>query len=233
MKSFTSSEIEAGTRILLLPLGAWEQHGPHLPLQTDSLIIEKVVEHALNNAELHADEFVVAPTMSITASDEHDDFVGGLSCGTEALVASVVAIARSAWWARGVCIVNGHGGNADALGQISSALSYEKIRATVWSLPAYKGGDFHAGHTETSLLLYLFPELVRMHAIEPGKEHLTTQDVDTMRTHGIRAVSPNGILGDPRRASAEHGKEVLDFYCTSLATTLHTCVTTWTTSTTQ
>ena len=232
MKTFTASELEAGQKILLLPLGAWEQHGPHLPLQTDSLIIEKVIEHALHNAELDADDFLIAPTLSITASDEHEDFVGGLSCGTEALVASVVAIARSAWWTRGVCIVNGHGGNTDALIHISSALDYEGIRATVWSLPAYKGGDFHAGHTETSLLLYLFPELVRLHAIEEGTEDLTTKDFDMMRTDGVRTVSPNGILGDPRHATAEHGKQVLDFYCTSLVKTLQTCTTTWTTPTT-
>ena len=123
--------------ILLLPLGSFEQHGPHLPFDTDTIIIDSVVIHAIRDTQIDANTFVVAPTIAISASDEHAGFPGTLSTGTDALVASVVAICRSASWAQGVCIVNGHGGNADALVRIGSALAYEKINHSIWSLPSY------------------------------------------------------------------------------------------------
>ena len=227
MTTLTSFDITSGTRILILPLGAWEQHGPHLPLNTDSLIIEAVVAHALEKIDSLSDEFLVAPTLAITASDEHDGFAGGLSCGTDALVASVVRIARAARWARGVCIVNGHGGNADALARIASALDYENIAAHIWSLPSYSGGDMHAGRTETSLLLHLHPEFVREESIEQGKVAITQQDFEVMRSHGIQAISPNGVLGDPRSASSAHGVEVLNVYTESLVASLHHCLGAW------
>ena len=134
------------SKILLLPIGAWEQHGPHLPFDTDTIIVDSVVAGALRDTQVDADAFAIAPTIAISASDEHVGFPGTLSMGTEALVQSVVAICRSASWSLGVCIVNGHGGNVDALARISSALTHEKIRHSIWSLPSYDGSDMHAGH---------------------------------------------------------------------------------------
>ncbi|MFN5650364.1 MAG: creatininase family protein, partial [Actinomycetes bacterium] len=96
--------------LVVVPLGSWEQHGPHLPPDTDSVIISAVVAAAAGGRE----GITVAPTLGITASDEHAGFGGTLSIGTEATAAAVVAIARSASWASGVLFANGHGGNADA-----------------------------------------------------------------------------------------------------------------------
>ena len=223
----TSRDITISDRIVVLPLGSWEQHGPHLPLDTDTVIVDAVVDSALRDQSLNVNEFLRAPTLPITASDEHDGFTGGLSSGTEALVATVVAIARSAAWARGVCIVNGHGGNITALAKISSALDYENIPAHIWSLPSYPGGDMHAGHTETSLLLHIAPELVRRDLIEMGATHITSHDIDLMKTSGVKAVSPNGVLGDPRQANANHGQDVLTLYIESLITALRTCAAQW------
>lgn len=214
--NLTSSDISDGQSIVILPLGAWEQHGPHLPLDTDSVIINAVVAHVLNNIGLSRDHFIVAPTVSITASDEHASFPGTLSTGTQALVDSVVAICRSASWARMVCIVNGHGGNSDALQQISSALEHEKLPHSIWSLPGYTGADMHAGHTETSLLLHLNPQLVRINRLETGTAGNSTELIDAMRDGGVSAVSPNGIIGDATTATSEHGIAVLDLYVNSL-----------------
>lgn len=223
----TSRDITISQRIVILPLGSWEQHGPHLPLHTDTLIVDAVVDSALRNASLNVNEFLRAPTLPITASDEHEGFTGGLSSGTEALVATVVAIARSASWSRGVCIVNGHGGNISALAKISSALEYENIPAHIWSLPNYPGGDMHAGHTETSLLLHIAPELVRHDLIEVGATDISSQDIELMKVSGVKAVSPNGVLGDPRHAHAEHGRKVLELYTESLIAALRTCAGQW------
>ena len=212
MSTATSSEISGRSPILVLPLGAWEQHGPHLPLDTDTVIINRVVADAVKDINF---EFLLAPTLAITASDEHHGFPGTLSSGTQALKDTVVSICRSASWARGVCIVNGHGGNTDAIAAISSALEYEKITHSIWSLPSYVGGDMHAGHTETSLMMHIAPESVRVAAIESGTAH-NLGIVDEMREHGVQAIANNGIIGDATTATAVHGAAVLNLYVNSL-----------------
>jgi mycofactocin system creatininase family protein len=212
----SSSDISEHRSIVLLPLGAWEQHGPHLPLDTDTIIINAVVAHALSGMDHPLHQFIVAPTISITASDEHSGFPGTLSTGTQALVDSVVAICRSASWARHICIVNGHGGNTDALRQISSALDYEQIHHSIWSLPNYVGADMHAGHTETSLLLHLDPQRVHLDRLQVGTTGDSRELIEAMRKDGVSAIAPNGIIGDATTATSEHGNAVLDLYMTSL-----------------
>lgn len=217
MGSATSAEIAESRPILLLPLGAWEQHGPHLPLDTDTIIVTRVIADVLSHSDLRTVNVMSAPALNITASDEHQGFPGTLSTGTQALKDSVVSICRSASWARGICIVNGHGGNADALTAIASALSYEKITHSIWSLPSYVGGDMHAGHTETSLLLHIAPDQVRSNVIARGAPY-DTGIIDAMRERGVQAISQNGIIGDASTANASHGKSILDLYTKSLLT---------------
>jgi mycofactocin precursor peptide peptidase len=226
MGSATSAEIADSRPILLLPLGAWEQHGPHLPLDTDTIIITRVISDVLGHEDLRTVNVMSAPALSITASDEHHGFPGTLSTGTQALKDSVVSICRSASWAQGVCIVNGHGGNADALAAITSALAYEKITHSIWSLPSYIGGDMHAGHTETSLLLHIAPNEVRSNVIARGATH-EARLVDAMRQGGVQAVSENGIIGDASTATASHGKAVLNLYTSSLRAHVLDCNHEW------
>jgi creatinine amidohydrolase len=197
-----------------------------LPLDTDTVIINRVISEAVATPELLTADLVIAPTVSITASDEHQGFPGTLSTGTQALKDSVVAICRSASWARGVCIVNGHGGNADALAAITSALEYEQITHNVWSLPSYVGGDMHAGHTETSLMLHISPESVRNVPLESGT-HITHGIVDEMREQGVQGVSTNGIIGDASTATASHGEAVLALYTRTLQEHLVSCLNEW------
>ena len=215
------------SKILLLPIGAWEQHGPHLPFDTDTIIVDSVVAGALRDTQVDADAFAIAPTIAISASDEHVGFPGTLSMGTEALVQSVVAICRSASWSLGVCIVNGHGGNVDALARISSALTYEKIRHSIWSLPSYDGSDMHAGHTETSVMLHVAPGTVQTDRIERGTIGDASALVAQMRATGVAGVSANGVLGDPTTATSEHGIAVMNLYSASLIAHLATLSNDW------
>jgi mycofactocin system creatininase family protein len=222
----TSAEISHHKKILLLPLGSWEQHGPHLPLDTDSVIISRVVHDAINLSSSDAEHYLCAPLLPITASDEHEGFPGSLSTGTEALVSAVVAICRSASsWSVGTLIVNGHGGNYDALNKIASALTYEKITHSVWSLPAYAGGDMHAGHTETSLMLHISPHTVKTDLIDSITP--STTNLDKLRDVGVIGVSPSGVLGDPSTATAAHGREVLNLYVRSLVQRIQSCSNEW------
>jgi len=214
--------------IVLLALGSWEQHGAHLPFDTDTVIIEAVVDAAIRTVDPENTSFSVAPTIGITASDEHDGFAGTLSIGTQALADALVSIARSASWARGICIVNGHGGNADALKLVHSALDYENIRHSIWSLPYYEGADMHAGHTETSLMLHLAPGTVRMDLAEVGAVGDSEMLIERMRAGGIKEVSSNGVVGDPTNANAAHGATMLSFYADHLTKLLLQIQTSWT-----
>ena len=214
--------------IVLLALGSWEQHGAHLPFDTDTVIIESVVDAAIRSVDPENTQFSVVPTIGVTASDEHNGFAGTLSIGTNALSDAVVSIARSASWARGICIVNGHGGNADALKLIHSALDYENIRHSIWSLPYYEGADMHAGHTETSLMLHLAPGTVRMDLAEVGAVGDSEILIERMRTGGIKEVSSNGVVGDPTNATAAHGATMLSFYADHLTKLLLQIQTSWT-----
>jgi creatinine amidohydrolase len=212
--------------LLILPLGSTEQHGPHLPVETDTIIIDAVVAQCAKN---ESPDIHIAPTMNVTASDEHLGFPGTLSIGTEATTSAVVALCRSASnWARGVLIVNGHGGNHDALVATSSALTFEGVAHRVWNLPAYNGADMHAGHTETSLMLHIAPHLVNREAIEPGNTSSASELIATMRSGGVHSVSANGVLGDPTTATAEHGAQVLRFYTQSLNSAIAQCLNDWT-----
>jgi mycofactocin system creatininase family protein len=214
--------------IVLLALGSWEQHGAHLPFDTDTVIIESVVDAAIRSVDPENTQFSVVPTIGVTASDEHNGFAGTLSIGTNALSDAVVSIARSASWARGICIVNGHGGNADALKLVHSALNYENIRHSIWSLPYYEGADMHAGHTETSLMLHLAPDTVRMDLAEVGAIGDSEILIERMRTGGIKEVSSNGVVGDPTNATAAHGATMLSFYADHLSKLLLQIQTSWT-----
>lgn len=214
--------------IVLLALGSWEQHGAHLPFDTDTVIIEAVVDAAIRSVDPENTQFSVVPTIGVTASDEHNGFAGSLSIGTNALSDVVVSIARSASWARGICIVNGHGGNSDALKLVHSALEYENIRHAIWSLPYYEGADMHAGHTETSLMLHLAPSTVRMDLAEVGAVGDSEILIERMRAGGIKEVSSNGVVGDPTNATAAHGATILSFYADRLTKLLLQIQTSWT-----
>lgn len=214
--------------IVLLALGSWEQHGAHLPFDTDTVIIEAVVDAAIRSVDPENTQFSVVPTIGVTASDEHNGFAGSLSIGTNALSDVVVSIARSASWARGICIVNGHGGNSDALKLVHSALEYENIRHAIWSLPYYEGADMHAGHTETSLMLHLAPSTVRMDLAEVGAVGDSEILIERMRAGGIKEVSSNGVVGDPTNATAAHGATMLSFYADHLSKLLLQIQTSWT-----
>lgn len=204
--SWPRVEATAQRRLLLVPVGSTEQHGPHLPFDTDTRIAVALVDRA---AERLGDRVVVAPAVAYGASGEHADFPGTLSIGTEALATVLVELGRSADAFAGVVFVNGHGGNAEALRSAVEVLVSEGRNARAWSWPL-PGADAHAGRTETSLLLALDPDVVDLEAVEPGRTEPLAELLDDLRHHGVREVSPNGVLGDPTGASATEGAALLD-----------------------
>ena len=207
----------AAATLLVVPLGATEQHGPHLPLATDTLVASALARQ-LADAR---DDVLVAPAVPYGSSGEHADFAGTLSIGQAAIEHLVVELVRSADAFAGVVLVSGHGGNAEPLDAAAATLDAEGRSVLVW-WPHVPGGDAHAGRTETSLLLCLVPPLVRPGA-EPGDTRPLAQLLPALRQGGVAAVSPNGILGDPTRASAAEGEVLLD----ALAADLVAAVADW------
>ena len=191
--------------LLAVPVGACEQHGPHLPLDTDTRIAAALAE---NLADKFEGEILVTPPLTISASGEHAGFPGTLSLGTDVFEQVVVELVRSADWSSGVVLVNGHGGNRVPVERAVRLLHAEGRKVLSW-WPRVAGGDAHAGDTETSLMLAIAPDLVRMHRAEVGVTAPLGDVIDEIREGGVRAVSRNGVLGDPLRASASAGRTML------------------------
>jgi mycofactocin precursor peptide peptidase len=204
----TWAQVEAtgGRSVLVLPLGSLEQHGPHLPLDTDTRIA-----HALA-AGLAARRpgVVVAPPVAYGASGEHAAFPGTLLVGHEPLAALLVELVRSARAAfSGVVLVNAHGGNEATLAEVERRCGADGDDVLIWRA-AVPGGDAHAGRTETSLMLALDAAAVRMELAEPGCTEPIDRLLPRLRAEGVRPVSSNGVLGDPTGANAEEGRALLD-----------------------
>lgn len=191
--------------LLLWPIGSTEQHGRHLPLGTDTVIATELA------AAAHAQfpGLGLAPALPLGASGEHAGFPGTLSIGTPALTLVIVEFVRHAslsW--KQVLIVNGHGGNGPALQAAQELMRYEGRSLTVWNA-ASPGprADAHAGHRETSLMLFLRPETVRTDLAVAGALEPLSELLEPMRQGGVKAVSPDGVLGDPDGATAEVGAQ--------------------------
>lgn len=199
----TSKQVEGASPTVVVPVGATEQHGPHLPLDTDTRIATAVA-HAVV-AAFPAGPAMVAPAVAYGASGEHQAFAGTVSIGTAALETVLVEFVRSACgWAPRVVFVNGHGGNVDALVAAVRRLRDEGCDAA-WCPCSVPGGDAHAGHTETSILLHLSPQTVRIDERRTGNVAPLAELMSTMRRGGVAAVSEVGVLGDPTTATAEAG----------------------------
>ena len=138
--------------MVLVPVGSTEQHGPHLPLDVDTVIATAVADEL---APLIGAS--VAPAVPIGASGEHQSFPGTISIGTDALTTVLVELGRSlTTWASRVIFVNAHGGNLDGLTAAISTLRTEG-REVTWVPCQVPYADLHAGCTETSLMLHWPP----------------------------------------------------------------------------
>jgi creatinine amidohydrolase len=214
------AELDRGRATVVVAFGATEQHGPHLPLATDALI----GDHLAWRIAERLDAFV-APTVRIGCSEHHLEFPGTLSVSEETFHALVADIVRSLAQGgfRRVVLLPTHGGNFKplaaaleklgpvegieirALTDLGLLLTVAQLGVDEHDVPLGQGG-LHAGEWETSMLLALHPDLVHMDRGEPGYTGDLQAALGAAFRSGVHAISPNGVVGDPARASAVHGK---------------------------
>ncbi len=202
----------ASGAVLAVPLGSTEQHGPHLPLSTDT----DVAEALCTRLAAARPDVLVAPGVPYGASGEHAGFAGTLSIGADALELLVLELGRSATetFPR-IVLVAAHGGNAPAVSRAVERLRAESRDVRLF-LPHWNG-DAHAGHTETSIQLALRPDAVRMSQATAGETRPVAELMPSLRAGGLRAVTSNGVLGDPTGATPDEGSMILDALTARLA----------------
>jgi creatinine amidohydrolase/Fe(II)-dependent formamide hydrolase-like protein len=215
--------IADGYRTVLLAVGSTEQHGPHLPLGTDSFIGDKLVERVAKRVE----RTLVAPTIRVGVSEHHMTFAGTITLREEVLEEVLVDCCRSLsrHGFRLIVLIPTHGGNRDAVMRVENRLMLEGLAAKAAALldesayvtamvevgekygvtPGEAGG--HAGHLETSLMLDDYPELVDMDKAARGKVDCGFDSEEQLHTLGMHLLSSIGILGDATRSSADAGED--------------------------
>jgi creatinine amidohydrolase len=231
--------LDAGRTVALVPVAALEQHGPHLPLDTDTFLVTRVVEAAAGRAR-PGDPVLVTPTIFAGSSEHHMAFAGTVSLRPETLAAVVrdVCSSMARHGFRRLLIVNGHGGNRAVLAGTVQSLGLEAPVSVAtldyWTLAADAvaelrdspaGGMAHACEFETSLMLHLRPESVRMELIarEIPEPRFSLERLDLFRQGPLGAhwttheLSRSGVLGAPDLATAEKGRAFFEACVSGLA----------------
>ncbi|HEX8744906.1 MAG TPA: creatininase family protein [Thermoleophilaceae bacterium] len=219
------AEIDGGRDTVVLAFGATEQHGPHMPIGTDAMLGDRLARELADRLDAF-----VAPTVRIGCSEHHVGFAGTMSISEETFHAVVADVVRSL--ARGgfrrVVLVPTHGGNfaplaaaieklgevegirVDALTDLGVLFQVATLGQEEHGVPLNEGG-LHAGEWETSLMLALRPELVKMDRAEAGfTGDLQAAIGGLFREGGVAALAENGVLGDPAQASVDHGRRYWD-----------------------
>ena len=240
LKTTSFAEADAERRIALLPVGAVEQHGPHLPLGTDSFILDAVIARCADRLiaadDLPADrgpQIVILPTQSIGDSLEHRDFTGTLSQTPESLIESWTRIGHAVADAgiRKLALVNSHGGQPQIVDIVAQRLRAQRgmlaARLNTFRLGVPEGlfpedelaHGYHGGSVETSMMLAIAPHLVDMDEAL-SFDTLAARLAAENRVLGAEGragfawqaqdLNAEGAMGDAASADAERGERVLD-----------------------
>jgi creatinine amidohydrolase len=213
--------------LAVLPVGSTEQHGPHAPLSTDSRAAAAVAEAGV---ERYDGDPVVAPTLELGVAAEHRAFHGTLWLSPETFRATVRETVESLahHGVDGVVVVNGHGGNVDALGEVTAALTRDDVALTVpftWFDAVDEGPPMgHGGPRETALLRHVAPDLVREGRVDDAAARASDRWGEWVAGANLAVdtdeFAENGVVGDPRDGTAEEGAAMLEAAGERLATLL-------------
>lgn len=242
LEEMTWPEVEAarreGVETVIIPAASVEQHGPHLPLLTDTLIGDRVAEMTARKLG----KTLVAPVIRPGLSSHHMGFPGSFTLSPETFrrVLEEYCLSLLTHGFRTFILTSGHGGNftyLDAVGPyLQDALRAREPRVRViphvnlvrymrtqqdfvrqrFGIPVEEAG-WHADVMETACILAIRPDLVNMGQAAAGWIGDSTTILDRLFVDGFRAVSPNGILGDARKATREMGEALLEHLTDVLA----------------
>ncbi len=219
--------IESGYKTVVIGLGSSEQHGPHLPEKTDSLLAEVIA----NQVALKLGNTLQAPTIQVGCSDHHLDFPGTISLRSSTLkeiirdyISSLVKHGFS-----NIVLIPFHGGNFKPTEEIAETLNSEYPNISIFGItdvnefiaelvrPSLKYGlskeeaGIHAGETETSMVLAAEKAFVREDRFTKGfLNSLGPPEIEKLFNVGLKSITDIGVLGDPRSASAARGKLYID-----------------------
>ena len=217
-------QIQGQKNCLLLPVGATEQHGPHLPINTDSVIAANVCAYASGRTGVP-----VLPVMSYSVSAGHTaKWPGTFSMSHATFIETIkdlVSFAEATGWKR-VVILNSHMGNDASLrvavdvlrvkylGQLQIAVVNSfQLNDEIWSYFTSDAPDLHANKGETDLMLHLAPERVRMESVEDDPDRTT----ETVFSYPVSQTSLNGVTGHPSEGTPEKGVWLFELMGEALA----------------
>jgi creatinine amidohydrolase len=220
--------VDRENTVIVLPAGAIEQHGPHLPCSVDSVIAAGVVGRALSILPDDVPAYSLPP-ITYGKSDEHLHFPGTITVTGDLVLGTVIEIGESIYRAgfRKLLIVNAHGGQPQPLDMAARELrlrhgDFVLIARSAWAVPhdesfmSDQERDFamHAGHGETALMLALAPDAVRMDRAQANVlEPFPCPTLSATRPAAAwcaRDFGPSGVIGDPTGATLEQGLALLD-----------------------
>lgn len=204
--SWTDVE-EQEPKVALLPTGSTEQHGPHCPMATDTIIAEAIAMRAAEETETF-----LLPTINIGVSREHANFPGSLYLNPEVFRAQLrdIILSTNNSGINKFVVVNGHGGNVSSIQEVCKELYHDHdVKAIEWTWfnalsPREMG---HAGKLETSLIMYLREELINK-PIQKGVKSWGKKLHGTRIAYDTKEFTENGVVGDPTKASKEKGGEL-------------------------
>jgi creatinine amidohydrolase len=236
LKAHELRELAGRDAIVILPVGSVEQHGPHLPVQVDALLVAEVARNAARRLHEQGVPVVVAPTVWSGLAEHHMTLGGTFTLDFATFHALIRCLCSSLvrHGFRRIALLNGHGGNQAAITIIANELARDlgaPIAAeTYWPLAAKafaeileaQGNVLHACEAETSMVLALRPELVDMEAAAAIEAPMTAPSRMTalFRSRSFKEVSSSGVFGVPAAASAEKGARLLDAAGAALADAL-------------
>ncbi len=226
----TAAELRAkaaADALVIIPVASLEQHGPHLGTGVDIVCATGVAEAVARQLAAAGEQVVVTPCVWTGLAEHHMSFGGTVSLEFDEFRAVLRGIVRSAARCgfRRVFLLNGHGGNAEAVGvcamEFQRDLGLRCGAGTYWYLvedgfaPVLEkqASVMHACEAETSLVMALAPDLLRPeHLAEAHGPHSTRvpgQPAALLMRRSFKEVSPSGVVGDARPASAEKGHRLL------------------------
>ncbi len=222
--------------IVILPVASLEQHGPHLPVEVDSMLGETVARRTAHKAAAAGTPTLVLPVLWTGLSEHHMSFGGTVTLEFPAFSALVEGVVRSVLrhGFRRIVLLNAHGGNENALRTITDELTPKLgvpiVQFTYWyaaAVPIAKiletqGGLQHACEAETSMMMAVRPELVAADRIGLAKSNTTPEVNDVAgggvyRWRTIGSRSGSGVIGNPEAASAEKGERLFEAISDALA----------------